>query len=177
MAGQNPGNRSRRRHRARADRSPRSERTSFWIARGIRRDHRGSRLAQHVAEREGRTHRGNARRCARMFPGHGYRLSRPARHVDREESFSQNLLSVQERVFGNVLGWGERLGGRDGGLTANCPPMSARHDAMTMAKRIFVDQCWGLFIDAKNFFLAQTDKRLRSNIETNTKNFARLLGY
>src|SRR5262249_59966632 len=55
--------------------------------------------------------------------------------------------------------------------------MSARHDAMTMAKRIVVDQCWGLIIDVQDFFLAQTDKRLRSEIETNTKNFARLLGY
>jgi nicotinamidase-related amidase len=55
--------------------------------------------------------------------------------------------------------------------------MSARHDAMTMAKRIVVDQCWGLIIDVQEFFLAQRDKRLRSNIETNTKNFARLLGY
>ena len=48
---------------------------------------------------------------------------------------------------------------------------------MTMAKRIVVDQCWGLIIDVQEFFLAQTDKRLRSKIETNTKNFARLLGY
>jgi nicotinamidase-related amidase len=48
---------------------------------------------------------------------------------------------------------------------------------MTMAKRIVVDQCWGLIIDVQEFFLAQTDKRLRSNIEANTKNFARLLGY
>jgi nicotinamidase-related amidase len=48
---------------------------------------------------------------------------------------------------------------------------------MTMAKRIAVDQCWGLIIDVQEFFLAQTDKRLRSKIEMNTKNFARLLGY
>jgi nicotinamidase-related amidase len=48
---------------------------------------------------------------------------------------------------------------------------------MTMAKRIVVDQCWGLIIDVQEFFLAQTDKRLRSEIEMNTKNFARLLGY
>jgi len=48
---------------------------------------------------------------------------------------------------------------------------------MTMAKRIVVDQCWGLIIDVQEFFLAQTDKRVRSKIETNTKNFARLLGY
>jgi hypothetical protein len=48
---------------------------------------------------------------------------------------------------------------------------------MTMAKRIVVDQCWGLIIDVQEFFLAQTDKRLRSKLETNIKNFARLLGY
>src|SRR5262249_23441810 len=48
---------------------------------------------------------------------------------------------------------------------------------MTMAKRIVVDQCGVPTIDAKDFFLAQTDKRLRPNNETNTKNFARLLGY
>jgi nicotinamidase-related amidase len=48
---------------------------------------------------------------------------------------------------------------------------------MTMAKRMVLDQCWGLIIDVQEFFLAQTDKRLRSKIETNTKNFARLLGY
>jgi nicotinamidase-related amidase len=48
---------------------------------------------------------------------------------------------------------------------------------MTMAKRIVVDQCWGLIIDVQEFFLAQADKRLRSKLETNIKNFARLLGY
>ncbi|HET9246143.1 MAG TPA: hypothetical protein VFO15_10095, partial [Xanthobacteraceae bacterium] len=48
---------------------------------------------------------------------------------------------------------------------------------MTMAKRIVVDQCWGLIIDVQEFFLAQTDKHVRSKIETDTKNFARLLGY
>ena len=48
---------------------------------------------------------------------------------------------------------------------------------MTMAKRIAVDHCWGLIIDVQEFFLAQTDKRVRSKIETNTKNFASLLGY
>src|SRR5262249_37950569 len=55
--------------------------------------------------------------------------------------------------------------------------MSARHDAMTMAKRIVVDQCWGLIIDVQEFFLAQTDKRLRSKHERNTNIRARLLGY
>jgi isochorismate hydrolase len=48
---------------------------------------------------------------------------------------------------------------------------------MTMAKRIAVDHCWGLIIDVQEFFLLQIDKRLRSKLETNIKNFARLLGY
>jgi len=48
---------------------------------------------------------------------------------------------------------------------------------MTMAKRIAVDHCWGLIIDVQQFFLSQVDERLRSKIETNTKNFARLLGH
>ena len=48
---------------------------------------------------------------------------------------------------------------------------------MTMAKRIAVDHCWGLIIDVQEFFLSQVDDRLRSKIETNTKNFARLLGH
>src|SRR6516165_4674421 len=48
---------------------------------------------------------------------------------------------------------------------------------MTMAKRIVVDHCWGLIIDVQEFFLAQVDERLRLKIETNTKNFARLLGH
>ena len=48
---------------------------------------------------------------------------------------------------------------------------------MTMAKRIAVDHCWGLIIDVQEFFLSQVDERLRSKIETNTKNFARLLGH
>jgi nicotinamidase-related amidase len=34
-----------------------------------------------------------------------------------------------------------------------------------------------LIIDVQEFFLSQVDKRLRSKIETNTKNFARLLAY
>lgn len=46
-----------------------------------------------------------------------------------------------------------------------------------MAKRIVPDHCWGAIIDVQEFFLSQTDKRLRSKIKTNTKNFARLLGY
>jgi isochorismate hydrolase len=48
---------------------------------------------------------------------------------------------------------------------------------MTMAKRIVPDHCWGVIIDVEEFFLSQTDKRLRSKIRTNIKNFARLLGY
>ena len=41
----------------------------------------------------------------------------------------------------------------------------------TMAKRIVADHCCGVIIDVQRFFLAQVDKRLRSNIVTNTKNF------
>ena len=46
-----------------------------------------------------------------------------------------------------------------------------------MAKRIVADHCWGAIIDVQAFFLSQMDKRLCSKIKTNTKNFARLLGY
>ena len=47
-----------------------------------------------------------------------------------------------------------------------------------MTKRIVTDQCWGAIIDVQEFFLSQLDNRaLRSRIETNIKNFARLLGY
>jgi isochorismate hydrolase len=48
---------------------------------------------------------------------------------------------------------------------------------MTMAKRIAVDRCWGLIIDVQEFFLSQIDTSLRSKLETNIENFARLLGY
>jgi nicotinamidase-related amidase len=48
---------------------------------------------------------------------------------------------------------------------------------MMMAKRIVSDHCCGVIIDVQEFFLAQTDERLRSKIKTNTKNFARLLSY
>ena len=48
---------------------------------------------------------------------------------------------------------------------------------MTAAKRIAVDRCCGLIIDVQEFFLSQIDTRLRSKLETNIKNFARLLGY
>ena len=47
----------------------------------------------------------------------------------------------------------------------------------TMAKRIAPDHCCGVIIDVQRFFLAQVDKRLRSNIVTNTKNFVRLLSH
>jgi isochorismate hydrolase len=46
-----------------------------------------------------------------------------------------------------------------------------------MAKRIAVDRCWGLIIDVQEFFLSQIDTSLRSKLETNLANFARLLGY
>src|SRR5882672_1592996 len=48
---------------------------------------------------------------------------------------------------------------------------------MAMAKRIVPDHCLGVIIDVQGFFLSQVNKRLRSRIRTNTKNFARLLGY
>ena len=48
---------------------------------------------------------------------------------------------------------------------------------MTMAKRIVPDHCCGVIIDVQRFFLMQVDKRLRSRIKTNTKNFVRLLGH
>jgi nicotinamidase-related amidase len=46
-----------------------------------------------------------------------------------------------------------------------------------MAKRIAADDCWGLIVDVQDFFLSQVDERFRCKIETNVKNFARLLGY
>jgi len=48
---------------------------------------------------------------------------------------------------------------------------------MTTPKRIAPDRCCGAIIDVQGFFLAQIDKRRRSRIVTNTRNFARLLGY
>ena len=55
--------------------------------------------------------------------------------------------------------------------------MTTRDPDTTKAKRIVADQCWGLIIDVQEFFLSQVEERLRSKIKTNTKNFARLLGY
>jgi nicotinamidase-related amidase len=46
-----------------------------------------------------------------------------------------------------------------------------------MAKRVVPDHCCGVIIDVQAFFLSQADECLRSKIKTNTKNFARLLGY
>src|ERR1700682_4991697 len=57
------------------------------------------------------------------------------------------------------------------------PDIMARSDSMTMAKRIVPDCCCGVIIDVQEFFLSQANKRLRSKIKKNTKNFARLLGY
>ena len=48
---------------------------------------------------------------------------------------------------------------------------------MTRAKRIIRDDCCGAIIDVQEFFLSQADKRIRSRIKTNTRNFVRLLGY
>jgi len=45
------------------------------------------------------------------------------------------------------------------------------------AKRIVANRCCGAIIDVQEFFISQADKRLRSKIKTNIKNFARLLGY
>ncbi len=53
----------------------------------------------------------------------------------------------------------------------------ARNDNMMMAKRIVPDHCLGVIIDVQEFFLGQVDKRLRPKLETNIKNFVRLLGY
>ena len=46
-----------------------------------------------------------------------------------------------------------------------------------MPKRIVVNQCCGAIIDVQDFFLSQLDARTRSNIEANTANLIRLLGY
>jgi len=47
-----------------------------------------------------------------------------------------------------------------------------------MVKRIVPDECFGAIIDVQEFFLSQLgDRRVRSRIEVNTINLARLLGY
>jgi nicotinamidase-related amidase len=48
---------------------------------------------------------------------------------------------------------------------------------MTTVRRIAPDHCCGAIIDVQEFFLSQVSKRTRSKIKTNTKSFARLLGY
>ena len=49
--------------------------------------------------------------------------------------------------------------------------------AMTKPKRIDRDRCCGVLVDVQGFFLAQLQKRTRSKIVTNTKNFLRLLNH
>lgn len=46
-----------------------------------------------------------------------------------------------------------------------------------MTKRIVREQCCGIIVDVQEFFLQQVPKRLRSRVETNTRNFGALLGY
>jgi nicotinamidase-related amidase len=46
-----------------------------------------------------------------------------------------------------------------------------------MVKRIVPDDCWGAIIDVQEFFISQAGKHLAPRIKTNTRNFARLLGY
>jgi nicotinamidase-related amidase len=48
---------------------------------------------------------------------------------------------------------------------------------MTKIKRIHPDQCLGVIIDFQQAFLAQVAARRRPELKTNTKNFARLVGY
>jgi nicotinamidase-related amidase len=45
------------------------------------------------------------------------------------------------------------------------------------AKRIVASRCCGAIIDVQEFFISQAGKGRRAKIKTNTKNFARLLGY
>lgn len=47
----------------------------------------------------------------------------------------------------------------------------------TAARRIVPGDCWGAIIDVQEFFIEQADRRVASKIKTNTRNFARLLGY
>jgi len=48
---------------------------------------------------------------------------------------------------------------------------------MTATKRIEPERCCGALIDFQRFFLAQVDKRQRSKLTTNVKNFVRLLAF
>src|SRR5262249_42861554 len=97
---------------------PGPKRPTLWVPQGLRCDRGPPGAAQHVTQREGRPNGGNPRRCSRMFPRHGNRLSRLARHVDCKEPISQNLLAIEGRVFGNVFGRAARFDGRGAGLTA-----------------------------------------------------------
>ncbi|HEY7246031.1 MAG TPA: isochorismatase family protein [Xanthobacteraceae bacterium] len=46
-----------------------------------------------------------------------------------------------------------------------------------MSKRIFPHECCGVIIDVQEFFLSQVDQHARCTIVTNTRSFARVLGY
>jgi isochorismate hydrolase len=46
-----------------------------------------------------------------------------------------------------------------------------------MTKRIVPHQCCGVIIDVQDFFLSLVDKRLRSRLTTNLRNFARLVDH
>jgi nicotinamidase-related amidase len=46
-----------------------------------------------------------------------------------------------------------------------------------MAKRISPHRCCGLIVDVQKFFLSQLDRRLRTEIVTNTRNLVRLLNH
>lgn len=46
-----------------------------------------------------------------------------------------------------------------------------------MAKRIVPTDCWGAIIDVQDFFIAQAGRHAGPRIRTNTRDFARLLGY
>jgi nicotinamidase-related amidase len=60
---------------------------------------------------------------------------------------------------------------------ASRPDDIAAND-MSTVKRIIPGSCWGAIIDVQEFFLAQVGSRpVRSRIETNMMNLARLLGY
>jgi nicotinamidase-related amidase len=64
---------------------------------------------------------------------------------------------------------------------AAASPLGEQHyqaSARSMTKRIVHDHCCGAIIDVQEFFLSQAGNRLlRSRLETNTRNFARLLRY
>ena len=55
--------------------------------------------------------------------------------------------------------------------------VKAETTKMKMANRIVLDDCCGVLVDVQDYFLGQLDRSRRPKIRTNTKNFARLLGY